>query len=145
MTESVERVLSPRRMEYLKFLFERREPVTNADLATRFGVDPSTSTRTVRALVDAGLVEHAPYRGIALSERGRRCAEFLMRRHRLLALAFARLGMEPATACEQAARCEDRIPRDVVNTICAALGHPSASVCGAITRDRGCCSGAPEE
>ena len=42
-----------------------------------------------------------------------------MRRHRLLALAFTRLGMEPATACEQAARCEDRIPRDVVNTICA--------------------------
>ena len=40
--------LSPRRMEYLKFLLERGGPVTNADLAARFGVDPSTSTKTVR-------------------------------------------------------------------------------------------------
>lgn len=139
-----DRELSPRRMEYLKFLLERGGPVTNADLAARFRVDPSTSTKTVRALVEAGLVEHVPYRGIALSERGRRCAEFLMRRHRLLELAFARLGMEPATACEQAARCESRIPRDVVNTICAALGHPSRSACGAIARDRGCCAGREE-
>ncbi len=144
MTESGERALTPRRMEYLKFLLERDGPVTNADLAVRFGVDPSTSTKTVRVLVEAGLVEHAPYRGVALSERGRRCAEFLMRRHRLLELAFARLGMEPATACEQAARCEARIPRDVVNTICAALGHPPASTCGTIARDRGCCAGREE-
>ena len=144
MTESGDRALTPRRMEYLKFLLERDGPVTNADLAVRFGVDPSTSTKTVRVLVEAGLVEHAPYRGIALSERGRRCAEFLMRRHRLLELAFARLGMEPATACEQAARCEARIPRDVVNTICAALGHPLTSACGTIARDRGCCAGREE-
>jgi Mn-dependent DtxR family transcriptional regulator len=133
------RGLSPRRMEYLKFLLEQEGPVTNTDLAARFGVDPSTSTKTVRALVEAGLVEHAPYRGIALSRRGKRCAEFLMRRHRLLSLAFSRLGMEPGTACEQAARCEARIPRDVVNTICAALGHPSRSACGEIVRDQGCC------
>jgi DtxR family Mn-dependent transcriptional regulator len=139
-----DRGLSPRRMEYLKFLHERGGPVTNAELAARFEVDPSTSTKTVRALVAAGLVEHAPYRGIALSQRGLRCAEFLMRRHRILALAFTRLGMEPATACEQAARCEDRIPRDVVNTICAALGHPSQSGCGAIARDHGCCAGREE-
>ncbi|MEN6343260.1 MAG: metal-dependent transcriptional regulator [Methanospirillum sp.] len=144
MTEGVGGRLSPRRMEYLKFLLERGEPVTNADLAARFGVDPSTSTKTIRALVEAGLVVHAPYRGISLSERGRRCAEFLTRRHRLLALAFARMGMEPETACEQAARCEDRIPRDVVNTICAAMGHPTRSECGAIARDRGCCVGREE-
>ncbi len=141
MSEGADRELSPRRMEYLKFLLERGESVTNADLAARFGVDPSTSTKTVRALVAAGLVEHEPYGGVALSGRGRRCAEFLMRRHRLLELAFANLGMEPATACAQAARCEDRIPRDVVNTICAAMGHPTRSVCGAIARDRGCCAG----
>ena len=144
MNESGDRALTPRRMEYLKFLLERNGTVTNADLAARFGVDPSTSTKTVRVLVDAGLVEHAPYRGIALTERGRRCAEFLMRRHRLLALAFARLGMEPSTACEQAARCEARIPRDVVNTICATLGHPTKSACGAIARDHGCCAGRME-
>jgi DtxR family Mn-dependent transcriptional regulator len=131
-------------MEYLKFLLEHGGPITNADLAARFGVDPSTSTKTVRVLVEAGLVEHAPYRRIALSTRGERCAEFLMRRHRVLSLAFVHLGMEPATACEQASRCEDRIPRDVVNTICAALGHPSRSVCGVIARDRGCCAGREE-
>ena len=134
------RVLTPRRIEYLKFLFECGGPVTNAEISARFGVDPSTCTKTIRVLVDAGLVEHAPYRGIGLSERGRQCARFLLRRHRLLSLAFARLGVDPAIACEQAARCEAHIPRDVVNTICAALGHPSSSTCGTIARDRGCCS-----
>jgi Mn-dependent DtxR family transcriptional regulator len=131
-------------MEYLKYLLERGEPVTNADLAAQFGVDPSTSTKTVRTLVEAGLVEHAPYRGIALSGRGRGCAEFLIRRHRLLELGFARLGMEPETACRQAAQCEDRIPREVVNTICATLGHPTRSACGEIARDSGCCAGREE-
>ena len=139
MTESGDSALTPRRMEYLMFLLERDRPVTNADLAEYFGVDPSTSTKTVRILVESGLVEHEPYGGITLSERGRRCAEFLVRRHRLLALAFARLGMEPETACEQAACCEAHIPRDVVNTICVALGHPTRSVCGAIEHDRSCC------
>ena len=144
MSEGGDRELSPRRMEYLKFLLERDEPVTNADLAARFEVDPSTCTKTVRALVEADLVEHVPYRRIVLSERGRRCAEFLVRRHRLLALAFVRLGMEPATACAQAERCEDRTPREVVNTICASLGHPARSVCGAIAQDSGCCVGREE-
>ncbi len=133
-------VLTPRRIEYLKFLLEREGPVTNAEIAARFSVDPSTCTKTVRLLVDAGLVEHAPYQGIGLSEQGRRCAEFLLRRHRLLSLAFSRLGVDPAIACEQATQCEAHIPRDVINTICAALGHPSCSTCGVIARDRACCS-----
>jgi Mn-dependent DtxR family transcriptional regulator len=127
-------------MEYLKFLLEREMPVTNAEIATRFEIDPSTSTKTVRILVEAGLVEHAPYRGISLTSRGRTCAEFLQRRHRILALAFTRIGMDPVLACRQATRCEAHTPRDVVNTICAALGHPSNSACGAIARDRACCT-----
>ncbi len=139
MSEPDELRLSPRRADYLKYLFERDEPITNAEIAIRFSVDPSTSTRTVRWLVDAGLVEHTPYQRVTLSERGRQCAEFLLRRHRLLSLAFANLGMEPSSACAQARRCEAVVPREVVNTICAALGHPTTSVCGEITTDLGCC------
>lgn len=139
MTGEVCAGLSPRRGEYLKFLLESGEPVSNAACARRFRVDPSTSSKAVRALVEAGLVVHAPYGHIVLSERGLRCAEFLMRRHRILELAFSRMGMDPATACDQAARCEARVSRDVVNAICAALGHPSTSACGGIARDRGCC------
>ncbi|HOV67286.1 MAG TPA: iron dependent repressor, metal binding and dimerization domain protein, partial [Methanoregulaceae archaeon] len=85
-------------------------------------------------------VDHAPYQRIRLSDQGRRCAEFLLRRHRVLALAFSRLGVDPTVACEQASRCEAQIPREVVNAICAAMGHPTTSVCGRITRDRVCCS-----
>jgi len=52
--------------------------------------------------------------------------------------------MKPETACRQAARCEDRIPREVVNTICATLGHLTRSACGEIARDSGCCAGREE-
>lgn len=132
--------MTPRRIAYLKYLLEQKGAVTNAEIATRFSVDPSTSSKTIRMLVEAGMVDHAPYQRVRLSEKGRRCAEFLLRRHRLLSLAFSRLGVDPAVACEQASKCEAHIPREVVNTICAALGHPTTSVCGAITQDRGCCS-----
>lgn len=135
-----ERGLTPRRIAYLKYLLEQGGPVTNAEIAARFAVDPSTSSKTIRVLVEAGLVDHAPYQRVLLSEQGRRCAEFLLRRHRLLSLAFSRLGVEPAVACEQASRCEAQISREVINTICAALGHPTTSICGSITHDQGCCS-----
>lgn len=136
----MDRILTPRRIAYLKYLLEQDGAVTNAQIAVHFSVDPSTSSKTIRMLVEAGLIDHTPYRRVHLSPRGRRCAEFLLRRHRLLSLAFSRMGVDPSDACEQASRCEAQIPREVVNTICAALGHPTTSVCGTIMHDRGCCS-----
>ena len=48
------------------------------------GVAPSTASENVARLVEAGLLEHEPYRAVTLSEEGRRRACLMVRRHRLL-------------------------------------------------------------
>ena len=53
-------------------------------LARRMGVAPSTASENVARLVEAGLLEHEPYRAVTLSEEGRRRACLMVRRHRLL-------------------------------------------------------------
>jgi len=125
--------LSPKKVEYLKYVFETGGRVKTNRIANRFGVDPSTVTKTVDELARGGLLVHEPYRGVALSEQGRQVAEFLVKRHRILALVLARFGLTGEEACAEVARFESRVTRGTVDRICRAMGHPSRGVCGEIT------------
>ncbi len=58
---------------------------TNA-LAERLGVTPASASGMVKRLGELGLVEHRPYRGVSLTDDGRRVALEVMRHHRLLEL-----------------------------------------------------------
>ena len=91
--------LSPRKVTYLKYFFERSGLVKTNDLATRFGVDPSTITKTITELSDVGLITLAPYHGASLSPAGRLYAAFLVKRHRILALALTHYGLSDEEAC----------------------------------------------
>src|SRR5438552_16320992 len=51
-------------------------------LAGALGVSPGTATATVKRLAERGLLDHRPYRGVALTRPGRRAAVAAMRRHR---------------------------------------------------------------
>lgn len=130
--------LSPRKVTYLKYFFERSGPVKTNDLATRFGVDPSTITKTLSELSDAGLLILAPYHGASLSPAGRIYAEFLVKRHRILALALTHYGMSDEEACTEVSRFESLVSKDAIDRMCQAMGHPSQGVCGEITHDTGC-------
>ncbi len=59
--------LSPRKVEYLKYLFEQGTSVKTNNLATHFGVDPSTITKTISELAESGYIIHTPYHGVSLS------------------------------------------------------------------------------
>jgi DtxR family Mn-dependent transcriptional regulator len=109
------------------------------DLAEEFHVDPSTITKAVRELVAAGLVHHAPYRPISLTEEGRAYAEFLLRRHRILGLVLCRHGLSREEACRLAGQMEGSLPRVFVDRMCASLGHPTEGICGGIPQDISCC------
>src|SRR6201996_7921848 len=58
---------------------------TNA-LAERLGVTPASASGMIKRLGELGLVEHRPYRGVHLTDEGRRVALEVMRHHRLLEL-----------------------------------------------------------
>ena len=130
--------LSPRKVIYLKYIFERSGPVKTNDLASRFGVDPSTITKTLSELSDSGLITLAPYHGASLSTAGRLYAEFLVKRHRILTLALSHYGLSDEEACTEASRFESLVSKNAIDQMCKAMGHPSQGVCGEITHDTGC-------
>jgi DtxR family Mn-dependent transcriptional regulator len=130
--------LSPRKVTYLKYIFEKGGPVRTNELASRFGVDPSTITKTLSELSEAGLLVLAPYHGVSLSEAGRAYAEFLIKRHRILALALTHYGLSDEEACIEVSRFESQVSKEAVDCMCKAMGHPRQSVCGEITHDNGC-------
>src|SRR6201987_3061045 len=62
------------------------EAVSTNALADRLGVTPAAASGMVKRLDELGLVEHQPYRGVSLTEDGRRVALEVIRHHRLLEL-----------------------------------------------------------
>lgn len=131
--------LSPKKIEYLKYIQEQEGPVKTTDISTEFNVDPSTITKTVTELSAAGLIRHLPYRGISLTDEGKTYAEFLIRRHRILSLVLTHYGLSADEACAAVSKFESYVPRDVVDKICTSLGHPTMGVCGKIQHDKCCC------
>ena len=79
--------ISPIMREYLGEIYRlERSPegVTNSALAERLEVTSSAVARMLRRLNQAGMLIHAPYQGVKLSEPGEREALRSIRRHRLL-------------------------------------------------------------
>lgn len=130
--------LSPRKVEYLKYLHGKGGRVRTTDIAREFSVDPSTITKTITELCAAGLVAHEPYHGIGLSDEGRRYTEYIVKRHRILSLMLTHYGFSHEQACAEASRFESFVTKEAIDRICIAMGHPRLGVCGAITHDDGC-------
>lgn len=136
MTDGLE--LPAKKVEYLKYLFGRNTAVKTNDLASRFGVDPSTITKTINELAESGYITHTPYHGVRLSEDGKRYAEFCIKRHRILALMLAHYGLSDERACSEVSRFEGLVSRYAVDRICHAMGHPRQGICGKIAHDALC-------
>ncbi len=96
------------------------------DLAERLGVTPGSVSAMVRKLADLGLVEHEPYRGVRLTDHGRRVALEVLRHHRLLELFLAQeLGMSWDQVHAEAEVLEHVLSEDLEQLISARLGHPT--------------------
>jgi len=130
--------LSPRKVEYLKFIFERGGTVKTNDIASQFSVDPSTITKTITEIAESGYLTHVPYRGVVLTEAGTRHVKFLIKRHRILSLIFVRNGLTDEQACQEVSRFESFVSKDAIDRMCSAMGHPQQGICGKITHDDGC-------
>ena len=78
---------------------------------------PGTVTATVKRLADRGLVDHKPYRGIELTDEGRRAAIASIRRHRIVERFLAdMLGYAWNEADRLAVQFEHEIPRSEEHT-----------------------------
>jgi DtxR family transcriptional regulator, Mn-dependent transcriptional regulator len=98
---------------------------TNA-LAERLGVTPASVSAMVKKLDDRGLVEHVPYKGVALTPAGRRVALEVLRHHRLLETYLAEhLGVPWDRVHEEAEALEHVLSEYLEARIAAKLGNPT--------------------
>jgi Mn-dependent DtxR family transcriptional regulator len=135
--------LSPKKCEYLKYVFERGGVVRTTDISDHFKHDPSTITKAIQEMSSTDLIQYTPYRGISLTPKGTEYAEFLVRRHRVIELMLSHYGLSRQEACDEALNFEGYVSKDVVDKICQSLGHPTMGICGKIKHDKSC--NCPEE
>ena len=80
----------------------------------------------VKRLGELGLVEHQPYRGVSLTEDGRRVALEVMRHHRLLELYLVQsLGVPWDRVHQEAEVLEHVLSDELEDLIAAKLGNPT--------------------
>jgi DtxR family Mn-dependent transcriptional regulator len=98
---------------------------TNA-LADRLGVTPGSASAMVAKLEEMGLVTRERYRGVQLTDAGRRTALEVIRHHRLLELYLSEtLGMPWDRVHAEAEVLEHVLSEELEEAIAQQLGDPS--------------------
>ncbi|HEV7495763.1 metal-dependent transcriptional regulator [Baekduia sp.] len=98
---------------------------TNA-LAERLGVSAASASSMVKKLDGLGIVEHVPYRGVGLTERGMNVALEVLRHHRLLErFLVEELGVPWDRVHDEAEVLEHHLSEELEELIAAKLGHPT--------------------
>jgi DtxR family Mn-dependent transcriptional regulator len=118
--------------------------VTTNDLAHRLTLAAASVTGMVKRLAGQGLIDHARYRGVRLTEQGRRTALRTLRRHRVIETYLVSiLGFGWDRVHEEAERLEHSASDELVDRMAAALGDPAVDPHGAPipTRDGGIVEG----
>ena len=115
--------------DYLKEIYKlgaAGERVSTSALARRQGVSDASASAMVKKLAALDLVEHAPYRGVALTAGGERVALEVIRHHRLLELYLAEtLGIAVDDVHDEADRLEHALSEELEARIDTALGYPT--------------------
>jgi DtxR family Mn-dependent transcriptional regulator len=108
------------------YALEQRGEVTNNALAERLGVTPASASSMVKKLDELGLVEHVPYKGVKLTDSGRRVALEVLRHHRLLELYLAEsLGVPWDRVHDEAEVLEHVLSEELEELIATKLGNPT--------------------
>src|SRR3954466_8337090 len=102
------------------------EPVSTTALADRLDVTAGSVSAMVRRLGELELVTHTPYRGVRLTDEGRRTALEVIRHHRLLELFLAEVLEVPWDRVHQEAEVlEHVLSAELEEIIAAKLGNPT--------------------
>ena len=121
--------LSEAIQDYLKEIYKLQangERATTSAIADRMGVTPSSATSMLKKLAVLGLAVHAPYRGVELTEPGKKIALEVVRHHRLLEQYLAEaLGLGIDAVHAEADRLEHALSEELEERIDQALGYPT--------------------
>jgi DtxR family Mn-dependent transcriptional regulator len=114
--------------DYLKVIYQlsrNGQPATTSDIAQHLDLTAPSVSGMIKRLSEQRLLEHVPYKGVALTAEGRRAALRMLRRHRLIeAYLVAFLGYAWDTVHEEAERLEHAVSDALIERMAAALDNP---------------------
>lgn len=121
--------------DYLKAIFDLEtsgRPAGTNDIAAALRIAPASVSGMVRRLAEQGLIEHERYRGVRLTDSGRRAALRTIRRHRVIeAYLTIALGYSWDLVHDEAERLEHAASDELVDRMAAAIGEPTTDPHGA--------------
>jgi DtxR family Mn-dependent transcriptional regulator len=121
--------------DYLKAIYElesRQGSASTSDVAEALAVAPASVTGMVRRLAAQGYLDHTPYRGVQLTDAGRRAALRTIRRHRVLeSYLTGVLGYPWDRVHDEAERLEHAASDELIERMAEALGNPTVDPHGA--------------
>ncbi|MDD5593936.1 MAG: metal-dependent transcriptional regulator [Candidatus Margulisbacteria bacterium] len=114
--------------DYLEIIFhlesEGKKAATN-EIATHLKISSASVSEHLRKLAKEGLIRHEPYKGIALTSKGKKIALDVVRRHRLAERFLTdKLGVKWEEAHGEAHKLEHDISKVVGDKIYKLLGEP---------------------
>ena len=113
--------------DYVKAIWEVAGSgvASTKDVAERLSIAPPSVTNMFVRLREMGFVEYERYRGVSLTERGRKEALRLVRRHRLIeTFLLEHLGYSWREVHEEAERLEHAVSDGFTERLAEFLGHP---------------------
>ncbi|MEM3700095.1 MAG: metal-dependent transcriptional regulator [Candidatus Bathyarchaeia archaeon] len=134
--------------EYLECIYrleEKSGAARTSDIVKMLGVVPGTVTNTVERLEKEGFLTHSPYKGVKLTEKGRKIALQVIRRHRLSErLLVDILHIEWEKVHDAACKLEHGITKEIIKPLEKALKHPKTcphgnpipTACGGIMEEK---------
>jgi len=114
--------------DYLKVIYHLSSQggfAATSDIAASLDVSPPSVSGMVKRLSETGLIEHVPYRGVQLTNQGRRAALKMIRRHRVLEVYLTQqLGYDWDGVHDEAERLEHAVSDELIERMAGALGDP---------------------
>ena len=123
------RMLSQSIEDYLKAIYilnSEGEGASTTNIANNLSVSSASVTNMIKKLDQSGLVEYTSYKGVILTEAGRKIALEILRHHRLLELYLKEvMGYSWADVHDEAEKLEHHISEQFEDKIAEMLQNPT--------------------
>jgi len=114
--------------DYLKAIYDLSQngkPVSTTEISRTLKVAPASVTEMLKKIAEKGYIVHSPYHGTKLTSTGRRIAEKIVRKHRLLErFLHDVLKIDKVKVHDQACGMEHSLSDDAAESLCRFLRHP---------------------
>lgn len=113
-------------LETILYLIRKNDsPAKTKQIAQELDVSQPSVTEMLGKLSTLGLVQYTPYHGVTFTETGYDRAKQIKRRHQLIERFLVDLlGIDTDAAHKEACTMEHAVSDDVLENMCAMLGHP---------------------